>query len=103
MTRINRVLVIFSMLRAPLTVFVQLTVEIQVIQAQLLERQIELLLYICGLVASVPKLARDEEFFASYDGWDNPFERCSYFFLIPVNERKVDMPVSGSNCSLNLG
>lgn len=99
----SSVVIVTSKMPRPWQQVVELTVEIQVVQTKLLEGQVQFLLNIRGLVASVPQLASDEELFTFHDGWNDTFQSNRDFFLVIVNIGDVDMPVSGSNSGFDLG
>lgn len=54
-----------------------LTVEVKVVEAELLKGQVELLLSLAGLMRRVPKLGRDEKLFALDDAWDDFLQRTT--------------------------
>ncbi len=79
-----------------------LTVEIEVVDAELGERQVEVFLDELGVVGVVPELGGDEELLAFDDGGDDLLERRADFILVLVDEGGVDVPVSVTDSVLDL-
>lgn len=79
-----------------------LTVEIEVVDAELGESQVEVFLDELGVVRVVPELGGDEEFLALYDGGDDFLERRADFILVLVDESGVDVSVSVTDSVLDL-
>lgn len=80
----------------------RLTVEIEVVDAELGESQVEVFLDELGVVRVVPELGGDEELLALYDGGDDLLERRADFILVLVDEGSVDVPVSVTDGVLDL-
>ena len=79
------------------------TIEVKVIETQLLESLVELSLDSVGLVRGVPELGCDEELFTGDDGRDDFLEGTTDLFLILINAGEVEVTVTISDSDLDLG
>lgn len=78
------------------------TVQVKVIDTELLEGQVQILLDILRIVMVVPQLRGDEELLSLDDGRDDLLQSSTNFLLVAVDQSTIDVPVAIADGVLDL-